>query len=633
MEGAWTEGGCNSASAGAPRMELRSKLVTIFLVLLVLPFVAVSAFQIDRTMQVMVNDLADSGDLVADQIFEQIRGALAQTPGDPIAALRADPALFALIGSSQAFGTGVVYARVEAIDGTPIVTAHSELTVAAVAATPPLDVLRQRLGSWSPINRISAVWGANTYEISRVVKANGTPLAVIRVGLSTALIAAEARRSVEDILAAGAVGVILSLIGAVLAGGLLLRPLAAIASGVEQIAEGRDEVNLPAEARDELGTIADKFNELSRRIKASRSQWETERGQFINIFRSITDAVMLLDGKGSVLFANAEAQSRLGLPAGGLAEGKPLTLLIGSSSPLARMVETAYAAGTEVRDVALDLTTESGTNRLIVSIFSLGQGPEPPGMLVVARDLESMRELEDVVDYSGRLVRLGGLISGVAHQIRNPLNAMNLQLELLSQDAARGNPIDQRLRAVRQEIERLARAVDALMRFMRPEQLKLAQVSINDLLTEIAAQLARPGIRVETGFDPSVTTVSADRALLGEALRNLIGNACESMAGGGTLRLSTSLSERSGFVEISIVDTGPGISREDLERVFNLYYTTKKNGNGLGLPLALRAIDLHHGTMEIQSEVGSGTTVTVRLPIASEQTAMAQMPAPSRMSG
>jgi signal transduction histidine kinase len=411
--------------------------------------------------------------------------------------------------------------------------------------------------------------------------------------------------------------VVLSLIGAILAGSLLLKPLAAIATGVEQIAEGRDEVSLPLETRDELGTIAEKFNDLSRRIKANRAQWETERGQFINIFRSITDAVLLLDASGSVLFANTEAQVRLGLPAGGLAEGKPLVLLLGKDNPLARMVETAYAAGTEVRDVAVDLTNGAEPTRLIVSIFSLGQGPEPPGLLVVARDLESMRELEDVVDYSGRLVRLGGLISGVAHQIRNPLNAMNLQLELLSQDAARGAPIDQRLRAVRQEIERLARAVDALMRFMRPEHLKLAQVQVNELLAEVASQVVRSGVRVETHFDSSVTPLSADRALLAEALRNVIGNASEAMSNGGTLRLATTLS-KSGFVEISIADDGPGIARDDLERIFNLYFTTKKNGNGLGLPLALRAIDLHHGTMGVHSEPGAGTTVTIRMPLARE---------------
>ena len=190
------------------------------------------------------------------------------------------------------------------------------------------------------------------------------------------------------------------------------------------------------------------------------------------------------------------------LPAG-LAEGKRLSLLIGKDNPLERMVETAYATGTEVRDVALDLTEGGDPNRVLVSIFSLGHGPEPPGLLVVVRDLESMRELENVVDYSGRLVRLGGLISGVAHQIRNPLNAMNLQLELLQSGCRRATFRSmQRVRALRQEVERLDRAVNALMRFMRPEQLKLARCAVNELVAEAArpAGAARNHRRAQVRF-------------------------------------------------------------------------------------------------------------------------------------
>src|SRR5579875_1477120 len=426
-------------------MDLRAKLAAIFLLLLVLPFVTISAIQIDRTAAVMIDDLAASGDLLINQSFEQVRRILTHASGDPIAALRADPALATLLESSQAFGKGVVYAQIETLSGAPIIAPQADPPPATVAATPPFANLRAALASWWPPTRFEAIAGNHTYEISRAINVNGQPLAVIRVGLSTALIAAEARRSVRDILAAGAAGVVLSLLGAMVAGGLMMRPLADLATRVERIAAGADAEALPVESGDELGTLAAKFNELSRRIKATRAQWETERGQFINIFRSINDAVILLDASGSVLFVNPEAQERLGLPAGGVAEGKPLPLLLGRDHPLSRLVETAYATGTEMRDVALDLGRDGQPSRLLVSISSLGQSSEPAGLLIVARDLESVRELENVVDYSGRLVWLGGLISGVAHQIRNPLNAMNLQLELLSQDAERGAPLDQRL--------------------------------------------------------------------------------------------------------------------------------------------------------------------------------------------
>ena len=308
------------------------------------------------------------------------------------------------------------------------------------------------------------------------------------------------------------------------------------------------------------------------------------------------------------------------MPAGGLAEGKPLKLLLGSNHPLLRAIETATATGTELRDAALELTAGQTPERLLVSLFALGHGPEPPGMLVVARDLGLMRELETVVEHSDRLVRLGSVISGVAHQLRNPLNAMSLQLELLSHDIERSGNAMRRVRALRDEIERLDRAIDALLRFMRPEQLKPASVPLNTMLTEVAGAMRKPDIRLEYDLDSSVLAITADRALLVEALRNIVANAVEAMQQGGRLTIGTRRLP-DGFVEIRVTDEGAGI--EDTSRIFNLYYTTKKGGSGLGLPLALRAVDLHHGTIEVDSQPGAGTTVKIRLPIGAEHTAAA----------
>ncbi len=595
-------------------MDLRAKLAIALLLLLVLPFVVVTTVQIDRTMTVMIGNLADSGDFLINQAFEQIRTALAHAEGDPMAVLRENQRLQELLRLAQAFSKGVVYIRIEQIDGTPII---GEPAGVSAPVPPPFSVLRAETASWWLPTKLRSLWRGPTFEMSRVIEINHRPSAVIKIGLSTALIADEARHSVTVIAGAGAAGVVLAMIGGFVLGSLLLRPITAITAGVEQIAAGSGEVNVRVEGRDELGTLAEKFNQLASRIKANRAEWEAERGQFFNIFRSITDAVILLDSSGVVLFANAEAQARLGLPAGGLAEGKPLRLLVGEDNSLIRMIEPARSAGTEVRDVAIEMNDGSAPKRLLVSVFTLGQGPEPPGMLVVVRDLESVKELEDVVNYSGRLVRLGGLISGVAHQIRNPLNAMNLELELLGQDAERGAPVGPQIKAVRREIQRLDHAVDALMRFMRPQELDLAPVSLNNLLREVATQVVSPQINVEYQLDASLEPVNVDRELLAEALRNVLSNAVEAMSGAGTLRLSTSLREE-GFAEISVVDQGSGIPEKDIQQVFNLYFTTKKNGTGLGLPLALRAIDLHNGTMEVHSEVGAGTTVKIRLPLSRE---------------
>src|SRR5262249_26662918 len=163
-----------------------------------------------------------------------------------------------------------------------------------------------------------------------------------------------------------------------------------------------------------------------------------------------------------------------------------------------------------------------------------------------------------------------------------------LQLELLSHDVERHVNAVRRVRALRDEIERLDRAIDALLRFMRPEQLKPASVPLNALLSEIASAVRKSDIRVECEFDPSVLAITPDRACLAEALRNIVGNAVEAMPRGGRLAIG-SRRLPDGSVEIQVADDGAGI--EDTSRIFNLYYTTKRGGSGLGLPLALRAID------------------------------------------
>jgi signal transduction histidine kinase len=596
-------------------MRLRQRLKLGFLLLLVVPFVAVTILQVDRTINMMVSDLEQTGGLLIGQIFEHIRTDLSGARPDPVAALRANSQLAALVRSSFAFGPGVVYARLETLDGQTIAGSG----IASAAEPPSFAVLKREAASWWPSAPIAAVWGKRTYEMSRVVNLGDRPLAVIRIGLSTALIGIEARRSVNYIISVGVAGVLLALAAAMLVRSLLREPISALISSVAAMAPAGETLSLSA-GGDELENVVEKFNQLAARIKMNRAQWETERGQFFNIFRSINDAVMLLDGAGGVLFANAEALERLGLPAGGLAEGKPLKLLLGSNHPLLRAIETATATGTELRDAALELTAGQTPERLLVSLFALGHGPEPPGMLVVARDLGLMRELETVVEHSDRLVRLGSVISGVAHQLRNPLNAMSLQLELLSHDIERSGNAMRRVRALRDEIERLDRAIDALLRFMRPEQLKPASVPLNTMLTEVAGAMRKPDIRLEYDLDSSVLAITADRALLVEALRNIVANAVEAMQQGGRLTIGTRRLP-DGFVEIRVTDEGAGI--EDTSRIFNLYYTTKKGGSGLGLPLALRAVDLHHGTIEVDSQPGAGTTVKIRLPIGAEHTAAA----------
>jgi signal transduction histidine kinase len=574
-------------------MGLRTKIAAIFVPLLLLAVLAVSATEANHAVGVMVDDLGDSGNVLVNETFEQIRNALASSQGDPVAALRQDKSLAALLSASSAFGKGVVYARVVTLDG-DLVAGTGGDTVSA-APSRPFSELKRAASRWSPFVRLRPLWGEHIYEITAPVEINQRPFALIKVGLSTALITTEVRRAVANVMFIAAVVLVISLLAALLAGALLLAPVAAITAEVERLAAGRDSGNLLIRGRDELSALAQKFNELSQRVRSDRVQWEDERGRFINIFRSIDDAVLLLDAGGLIRFSNDDAQGRLGLPAGGLAQGKALAALIGESHPLVRVMRTAKAAGTELRDVAIE------------------EDPARAGQLVIVRDLDPVQRLESVVDNSERLARLGGLFSGVAHQIRNPLNAITLELELLSQDARASKPVEDHVHAVREEMSRIDLVIEALMRFMRPGQLKIERVAANDLLSEVARSVNEPRIEVRCELDPAAAFVKADRAVLMEALRNIVQNAVDAMPTGGKLRLTSALVD--GFVELAISDTGEGIAPEHLEDIFQLYFTTKEDGNGVGLPLALRAVDLHGGTLNIESKLSQGTSVRIRLPL------------------
>jgi len=596
-------------------MRLNAKLASSFLLLLTVAIIAVSAIEADRTLDLMVGELATSGDLIAKQIFEQMRATLGRSNGeDPTALLRHDPSLQTLLDSSLAFGQTTVTIRVIDANGNVIVAAADAPVQSKSRPLAPIERVQRAAASWVPLRLVPELWKDQVYGISRPVEINGKLFATIEVGVSSALIGNKVHRMARATVVVATAAILLCALIAILLGNYLLGPVKAITSGVEQLTSGVDEVKLEIAGRDELSTLADKFNQLSRRVRDDRARWDSERGHLFNAFCSTNDAVMLLDGKGSLLFVNTEAQRRLRM-GGGALEGKSLGLLLGNNHPLVQMSDSALAAGTGAHDVALELQNNgSPASRYLVSIFPLGSGREVAGLLIMMRDLAPMRELEKVVDYSSRLARLGGLISGVAHQIRNPLNAMTLQLELLRQDTEQGKPAGRRVESVRAEIHRLDQAIDALLRFMRPEKLDTRELALNELLASIGSHVALSNIGVNYQLDPALPPITADKGLLEEAIRALVQNAVQAMPEGGTLTLGSGLS-LDGYVEVTIGDQGPGIPPEDLDRIFNLYFTTKEDGSGVGLSLAMRAVDLHQGTINVESRVGGGTTFIIRLPI------------------
>ncbi|MGC2442213.1 MAG: ATP-binding protein [Candidatus Binatus sp.] len=579
------------------------------LILMLVPTVALSVITLDSRISGMVDDMSRQTDFMISQIFEQVRLALAQGGGDVPAAMRDNQPLRKLLDSTVAFGPAVVAASIVGIDGTVIVAANGDGEGKPALNLPSVTELNEQASRWLLFTSLPGILTAKVYEAQRRVEINGRPVATISVGVTTALIADRARHLLVVIVATAGLVVAAAMFVVLLVSSQILEQLAILSHGFEQLAAGNSPQEVKVSGVNELGTLAEKFNELSRQVRADRSRLDSDQTHLFDVVRSIQDAVVLLDANRVVLFANKEAQERLAARNEAL-EGLSMTSVLGPDHPLLALVEST-TTGTEAHDVPLTLPA-GGT--FLVSFFRLGRERIPAGLLIVIRDLTPVKELETALDSSNRLARLGTLISGLAHQLRSPLNGMNMRLELLRHEA--GDAGARHIDKLRKEITRLNEAVEALLRFMRPEQLNLSDFSINEMLKELGARVASDRISVEYELDPSLPPVRADRGLIYEALSNLITNADQAMAEGGVLKLSSFAQGSS--VEVVIADKGPGISEEQLDRIFDLYYTTKAGGSGLGLPFAMRAIELNGGKIAIDSQLGQGTACRVTIPIASD---------------
>jgi signal transduction histidine kinase len=600
-------------------MRLRTRLAVLFLVLLIVPICVMSVVALDYSIGTMIDDLCRSADLMAQQIFEQMQLDLGGATNDPAAALKKSDSLRKMLDSTQAFGQGVVSASIIGTDGRVILGAQGENEGAIAPSLRSIDTLRLLGSAWLPFAAIDEFWTANVYELRHPVLANGHPLAIISVGVTTALIADRLRRLLSIIVVTGAIDVIIAWVLLSLITNRIFSHLARITDGFDRLAHGASEVEINVDGQEELGALTEKFNELSRRVRTERAQLAS-RDHLFDFVRSIQDMIVMLDASGSILFANPRAREVLA-PGIDKVDGQPLKSVLGEDHPLITLVASIMETGAEARDVTIELPDGPS---FLVTFFKLGRGRIPAGVLMLLRDLQPVIELETALDYSNRLARLGALISGVAHQLRSPLHGMNLRLELLRNDDGEGK--DRHIERLRHEVDRLNQSVEALLRFLRPEDLKISDFDVNQFVRELGDRVANDRVRVEYRLTDSLPPVHGDRTMLAEALGNIITNAVQAMPDGGLLVLQSTASEHG--VELAVVDTGVGIEKEKLDQVFDLYYTTKPRGGGLGLSLALRAVELNQGTIKIESQIAKGTTCRINLPVTIA-TAGAQKDVPS----
>lgn len=597
------------------RLSLRAKEGLVVGALVALAVAGAAAVHVVAVARQGMEEAAATGSLLARQIFLQASRALAGARGDPAAVLRRDPGLRALLESLVGYSPTVVYGAVTDPGGRVLVHSDREQLGRRLPGRETLEAAAQR----HALALLPTLGGTpQVFEAQVPLTLGGRPFGTARVGISTSLLRRQLAGALSRSLLMAGVAFLLALVAGLAVGGVVLRPLRQIAAGVERLVRGEEHEPLAVDRRDELGELAAKLNLLGEQIHEHRQELVGEKARLEQMVRVLQDAVLFLNREGQLLFASPAAEGLLGRPLD-QAVGQRLKDLLPPGHPLVPALEALLAPGAPTPVHHLRLEAAPGPAREVrVSAYPVRENGQFAGAAIVIQDLEPVKAVQSLVDYSVRLADLGRLTSGVAHEVKNPLNAMAIHLELLRghlpPDSAEAR---ESLEVIRKEIARLDRVVQGFLRFVRPQELRPRPVDaaalFRDVTELVQAEAGQAGVRLEGITAPGTPPVMADRDLLQQALLNLIQNAIQAMPEGGAVTLRAAPTPE-GAVEVRVEDQGVGIPEEDLDRVFRLYYTTRPDGSGIGLALVYRTIQMHGGTIRLESAVGRGTTVIITLP-------------------
>jgi signal transduction histidine kinase len=587
--------------------------------------VALSVLQLARLARVSLDESRARAQLMSNVIYHRAREVV--NASDFAKALREDPGLRSTLQSSL-YDNNVTYAAIVDSSGRVIVQSIEEQ---ALPQAEDLTALLSQSAQFAPLAAIYSGQG-RTLEVRQPLLLGDTAVGSIRIGVSTLLI----RRNLNDALrpaAATALGALaVSVFGAMLLAQLLLRPIHTIRSGLTRLGKGEFGVQLDLNQHDEFGELGTFFNAVSEQLSADRTQMAGQVANLESAVEHLEDAVAIVNPRGELMFANPAMRALL--PAA--TAGAKIDEVLPADHGLRRLSEQTLMS--RQSRGPLSTTFSDGAERLVMTHAINDPQGEMVGVMLIARNLEYLSQVQSTIRYSRKLAALGRLSAGVAHEVKNPLNAMMIHLELLRQQfatslapvaAGRGGgtvvkPAVDETGAIRHvdviahEIRRLDQVVQGFLKFTRPEDLTLQPIRVGALLEEIVPILRpeaeRVGVVLEISCDDA-PDVNGDPAMLRQAFLNLGQNACHAMPHGGTLRIHCA--GASGHrVSIKFVDTGTGIKPEHLQRIFDLYFTTKEKGSGIGLSMVFRTIQMHDGEIEVESTPGAGTTFRVLLPRA-----------------
>jgi signal transduction histidine kinase len=614
-----------------PALSLKTKLVAAITGLVAAIVATLSALYISEVVHQRIQEAYSSSLLICDQVFAVARDALAidltnakinlHDPDQVTAAmeevLQTDSELNALLDSAVGNSPTIYDAAITDASGQALL--HSNAAYFGKVLAPREEF--SAIVNGGIRKQLKIIYGpAQVYDVRLPLLRDGKPFGEVRVGVSTVFLKDQVQeRMRRALLLSGAVIFICVVVAAAVAN-LALRPLAAISRRLDLISAGHAEpVEAPARRSDEYGAVSSKIERLGRQMRDVKEVFSALKENLDQMMANLQDGVMLFTSDFRAVLVSASAERFIGKPRSAMLGCHPSEIFSEDSAvgrTILEAIKTREPIGQE------EIESEPGRH-IQISLDFIEEHGERIGALLTLRDSESVHRIEDEIELSRRLAAIGRLTTGVAHEVKNPINAIVVHLEVLRQKLKQTDPDTRRhMDVIGSEIHRLDRVVQTLVDFTRPVDLRLTDADLHKLVADVvmlaspAAEKHRVGIERQASQELLPARIDVD--LVKQAILNIVLNGVQAMPEGGKLRIATRR-EGDGAL-ITIRDQGPGIPTEIRDKVFNLYFTTKKGGSGIGLAMAYRVVQLHHGSVEFTSVDGHGTTFYLRLPLSESGT-------------
>lgn len=616
-------------------MRLKTKLVLAITGLVFLVVFTLSWIFLGQLLRQRMSQAYSANDMVAHQIAMATQRSLTDVSAkDPKAlraavakALRTDPAVTELLSSAIRYAPTVFDVTIADSEGRGLLSTDPTNLDHLVPQRPEYAELE----SGGLLQLLRVVFGPpRVYNLTLPLERYAEPFATVRVGVRTTFLRFVVEPWLFAALAYTGVAILCSLIFAAFLANLALKPIEQIGARLDALALAEAEGAGEAAGRssDAVVLVSHKIERIGRRMRNVEEVFSALKENLDQIMTNLQDGILLYTHDARAVLVSDSVERFLGISRAEIL-GAKLHEVFSRNTRLGRLVRESFDARMAL--VQEEITTETGRHVEISLDFIHDDRAVYPqetlGALLTLHDVESVREIESDLELSRRLAAIGRLTAGVGHEVKNPINAIVVHLELMRNKLGDADHRAMRhLEVIESEIQRLDRVVQTLVDFSRPVELQLKEQDLRRVVSGVlmlaSAELETRDVHVESDLPDRPVMARVDSDLLKQALLNVVLNGAQAMAEGGNLKVR--LAEDGRMARLSVHDQGGGIPDDVRDKIFDLYFTTKKDGSGIGLAMTYRIVELHNGSIEVESDATHGTTFILRFPLNTQQESRAR---------